>query len=239
MLNNITFQIGSDGKSSQIPKEFVQRIYSGTRNNVFRVDFLDTEYKSIDQQIKAIKSVTDANIPQPIEKIEDLTKFIVSFANLPDRVSPESGGEYRVPFFSHKFQSNRQSFDTFTITFIEPIGMLIKAIFKYYIFAYVINPWYNVIQEQKNYKFIVRVTHYSHVIFKDNDKLVTLNDKPQIPARIFTFYGVFPTSVNSVTLSYDSTEQINTEVTFSYDYFDVKDELVTSDTVWNTEPNFP
>lgn len=211
-------------------------VNSGLRSNIFQVEFIDNEKSSLTNQITAI--VTQLNsISTPTNvstvysisdfELESLKKYVKSVSGIPERTAPDAQ-EFRTPFISYRYQSVRQSFDTISISFIEPFGTLIKQIFKYYIYQYIINPVYNVIQEQNIYKFAIRVTHYSNILE------TSLGSTTNLPAaKQYTFFGQFPTTVNGLQLAYDSTEPITTDITFAYDYWTVSDVTQTVDTIKN------
>lgn len=199
-----------------------RNINSGQRNNVFTVEFIDNDNGSLTNQInKIISQIQSIESLPDYQKIDNfnLSNFVRSVSGIPDRTAPDQQ-EIRTPFVSYRYQTTRQTFDTISISFIEPFGTFIKFLFKYYIYQYIINPVYNVIQEQNNYKFLIRVTHYSNIIDKFEDTLTSTQLKQ---VKQYDFYGQFPTIVNGLQLQYDSTEPITTDVTFSYDYWEVKD----------------
>lgn len=231
MLNNIKHSVS--GNSFQISNDTM----SGLRSNVFKVEFIDNSFNVLSTSINIIKGTiinkpgNNDEIPYGITDVSSLSNFVKTVNGIPDRVQPDAQ-EYRTPFISYRFQANRQSFDTFSISFIEPFGLPIKKIFRYLILKYIINPRYNVIQEQKNYKFAIRVIHYSNII--DSKSLTNLSERnnPLQATKVYTFYGVFPVTINGLQLQYDSVEPVQTDITFQYDYWDVNDQIgVTADTI--------
>lgn len=103
---------------------------------------------------------------------------------------------------------NRKTFDTFNITFQELRGLPVRFYFLKWMFAYIINPWkgYHVQPDLYKSKITVQV-------------LKNIDDYK--PLYTVTFYGQFPTNLNELTLSYENSDILNTEVTFAYDYFDI------------------
>lgn len=113
---------------------------------------------------------------------------------------------------------NRKTFDTFQITFQELRGLPVRFYFLKWMFSYIINPWKGYHVQPDLYKSNISVK-----VFKNLDNYSEL--------YTVTFYGQFPTNLNELTLSYENSDIINTEVTFTYDYFDI---TVPTQTTSNT-----
>lgn len=207
--------------------EINEKVNTGLRNNVFEIEFSGGK---LSEQSSYIKTIIERNSDLVLQyreqgfdqytDIQSSLKYFVKTVNgIPDRVQSDVQ-EYRTPFISYRFQTNRVSFDTLTISFIDPLGTPIKQFFKYYIYKYIINPYYNVIQKQENYKFMITIKHYSNIVS-------VIKREQEIKVKKYVFYGVFPITINGIQLQTDSTDTIQTDITFQYDYWREFDETST------------
>ena len=135
--------------------------------------------------------------------ISDKTRFLVKAANLP----ASTLGVIDVPFRGRNLKiAGDRTFDPWTITVINDGDFLIRTAFE---------RWMNLINKHEDAagKFDPFEYQKDAVVKQFGRASVTGNNPPKSDETIpvlkqYKFYGVFPTSVSAIDLSYDSSDTI-------------------------------
>ena len=130
------------------------------------------------------------------------TRFLVKAANLP----ASTLGVIDVPFRGRNLKiAGDRTFDPWTITVINDIDFSIRTAFE---------RWMNLINKHEDAAGIIKPEDYQKDAYvKQFGRALTNGSTPtsatQIPVlKQYKFYGVFPTSVSDIALSYDSSDTI-------------------------------
>ena len=136
---------------------------------------------------------------------EDLslkTRFLVKAANLP----ASTLGIIDVPFRGRNLKiAGDRTFDPWTITVINDSDFLIRTAFE---------RWMNLINKHEDAAGKIDPSHYqTEAVVKQFGRALTTGTTPTSKVAIpvlkqYKFYGVFPTSVSAIDLSYDSSDTI-------------------------------
>ena len=130
------------------------------------------------------------------------TRFLVKAANLP----ASTLGVIDVPFRGRNLKiAGDRTFDPWTITVINDSDFLIRTAFE---------RWMNLINKHEDAAGKIDPSHYqTEAVVKQFGRALTSGITPtsKVPIPIlkqYKFYGVFPTSVSAIDLSYDSSDTI-------------------------------
>jgi hypothetical protein len=136
------------------------------------------------------------------DALSDKTRFLVKAANLP----ASTLGVIDVPFRGRNLKiAGDRTFDPWTITVINDSDFIIRTAFE---------RWMNLINKHEdNAGKNNPVDYQKEVYVKQFGRALTNGSTPisatQIPVlKQYKFYGVFPTSVSDIALSYDSSDTI-------------------------------
>lgn len=191
------------GFSSRTLEDFKARLIGGAaRPNLFECE--------INFPTFATASASAGNTTDNTRSVSELSRFMIKTANLP----ASTVGVIDVPFRGRNLKiAGDRTFDVWTITVINDVDFTIRTAFEKWMNAInkhddntgLINP----AQYQRN--AIVKQFGRSSVSSANSDVtspvLTTSGD--QIPVlKAYEFYGVFPTSVSAIDLSYDSADTI-------------------------------
>ena len=134
--------------------------------------------------------------------LSDKTRFLVKAANLP----ASTLGVIDVPFRGRNLKiAGDRTFDPWTITVINDIDFSIRTAFE---------RWMNLINKHEDAAGKINPFDYQKDVYvKQFGRPLTSGGTPtsatQIPVlKQYRFYGVFPTSVSAIDLSYDSSDTI-------------------------------
>jgi hypothetical protein len=136
------------------------------------------------------------------DTLADKTRFLVKAANLP----ASTLGVIDVPFRGRNLKiAGDRTFDPWTITVINDIDFSIRTAFE---------RWMNLINKHEDAAGKTNPIDYQKDVYvKQFGRPLTSGGTPtsatQIPVlKQYKFYGVFPTSVSAIDLSYDSSDTI-------------------------------
>ena len=134
--------------------------------------------------------------------LSDKTRFLVKAASLP----ASTLGVIDIPFRGRNLKiAGDRTFDPWTITVINDSDFIVRTAFE---------RWMNLINKHEDNAGINNPEDYQKdAIVKQFGRALTNGSTPtsatQIPVlKQYQFYGVFPTSVSDITLSYDSSDTI-------------------------------
>ena len=142
----------------------------------------------------------------PVETTEDVlsdkTRFLVKAASLP----ASTLGVIDIPFRGRNLKiAGDRTFDPWTITVINDSDFSIRTAFE---------RWMNLINKHEdNAGKNDPVSYQTDAIVKQFGRALTNGKTPTTESSVpvlkqYKFYGVFPTSVSDITLSYDSSDTI-------------------------------
>ena len=145
---------------------------------------------------------TDAPLAATTEDLSLKTRFLVKAANLP----ASTLGIIDVPFRGRNLKiAGDRTFDPWTITVINDTDFLIRTAFE---------RWMNLINKHEDAAGKIDPSHYQqNAVVKQFGRALTTGIMPTSKVAIpvlkqYKFYGVFPTSVSAIDLSYDSSDTI-------------------------------
>ena len=138
-----------------------------------------------------------------LAELSETTRFLVKAANLP----ASTLGVIDVPFRGRNLKiAGDRTFDPWTITVINDSDFLIRTAFE---------RWMNLINKHQDAAGKTNPIEYQQdVVVKQFGRASVTGNKPPksdeaIPVlKQYKFYGVFPTSVSAIDLSYDSSDTI-------------------------------
>ena len=137
-----------------------------------------------------------------LAELSETTRFLVKAANLP----ASTLGVIDVPFRGRNLKiAGDRTFDPWTITVINDSDFLIRTAFE---------RWMNLINKHEdNAGKNDPVSYQTDAIVKQFGRALTTGTTPTsaVPIPVlkqYKFYGVFPTSVSAIDLSYDSSDTI-------------------------------
>ena len=140
----------------------------------------------------------------------ELSRFMIKSANLP----ASTVGVIEVPFRGRSLKiAGDRSFDVWTITIINDVDFTLRTSFE---------KWMNAINKHDDNSGLINPAQYQRdAIVKQfgRSSVQSANSSvtsptvssagDQIPVlKAYKFYGIFPTSVSAIDLSYDSTDSI-------------------------------
>jgi hypothetical protein len=189
--------------SSRTLEDFKARLIGGAaRPNLFEVELNFPNFAVTNTQTTTGNDET--------RSISELSRFMIKTANLP----ASSVGVIEVPFRGRNLKiAGDRTFDVWTITVINDVDFSIRTAFERWMNAInkhddnsgLINP----AQYQKD--AIVRQFGRSSLASAQSNVTnpnVTNPGDPMPVLKAYKFYGIFPTSVSAIDLSYDSADTI-------------------------------
>lgn len=136
------------------------------------------------------------------DNLSDKTRFLIKAANLP----ASTLGVIDIPFRGRNLKiAGDRTFDPWTITVINDADFSIRTAFE---------RWMNLINKHEDNAGKINPTDYQQEVYvKQLGRSLTSGTTPTSAAQIpvlkqYQFYGVFPTSVSAIDLSYDSSDTI-------------------------------
>ena len=191
------------GFSSRTLEDFKARLIGGAaRPNLFECE--------INFPTFATASASAGNTTDNTRSVSELSRFMIKTANLP----ASTVGVIDVPFRGRNLKiAGDRTFDVWTITVINDVDFTIRTAFEKWMNAInkhddntgLINP----AQYQRN--AIVKQFGRSSVSSANSDVTNPVLTGPgdSIPVlKAYKFYGIFPTAVSAIDLSYDSADTI-------------------------------
>ncbi len=188
--------------SSRTLEDFKSRLIGGAaRPNLFEVELAFPSFST--------DETTNAGNDQS-RTVSELSRFMIKTANLP----ASTVGVIEVPFRGRTLKiAGDRTFDVWTITVINDVDFSIRTAFE---------KWMNAINKHDDNSGLINPAQYqTDAIVKQygRSSLASAASGPanpvltgpgdQIPVlKAYRFYGVFPTSVSAIDLSYDSTDTI-------------------------------
>lgn len=190
--------------SSRTLEDFKARLIGGgARPNLFEVElnFPGFATASTSQNNESSDQTRTAS---------ELSRFMIKTANLP----ASTVGVIEVPFRGRNLKiAGDRTFDTWTITVINDVDFTLRTTFE---------KWMNAINKHDDNSGLINPAQYqrdaivkqfgrSSVASANSD---VTNPTATIPGdsvpvlKAYKFYGIFPTSVSAIDLSYDSTDSI-------------------------------
>ena len=144
-------------------------------------------------------------ITNPISAIADFkVPFMVRSAALPE----SNVGSYVVPYFGRQIKyAGDRTFGDWTVTIINDEDFLIRNAME---------AWSNAINSHDSNSRALPQTYKSNAI-------ITQYSKDGRSLRTYVFEGIYPITVGSIPMGWESTDQIeNFDVTFQYDLWRVE-----------------
>lgn len=153
-------------------------------------------------------SLFQVQITNPVNGVADIkVPFMVKAATLP----ASTLGFIEVPYFGRKIKiAGDRTFDTWQVTVINDEDFAIRNAMETWMSA--INSHQGNITtfgsaSPLQYKAQAQITQYS---------------KTGVPLRVYNFNGLFPVSVDGITMDWNATDTIEEfNITFQYDWWDI------------------
>lgn len=188
--------------SSRTLEDFKSRLIGGAaRPNLFEVELsfpgFATEGSTGDQ--------TDQT-----RTVSELSRFMIKTANLP----ASNVGVIEVPFRGRSLKiAGDRTFDVWTVTIINDVDFSIRTAFE---------KWMNAINKHDDNSGLINPSQYQRdAIVRQFGRASTASANSNVISptitqpgdsipvlKAYKFYGIFPTSVSAIDLSYDSTDSI-------------------------------
>ena len=190
------------GFGSRTLEDFKARLIGGAaRPNLFEVEMNFPTF--------ATESTTNASVDQT-RSISELSRFMIKSANLP----ASNVGVIEVPFRGRTLKiAGDRTFDVWTVTIINDVDFTIRTAFE---------KWMNAINKHDDNSGLINPAQYQRdAIVKQfgrtslasaqsnvNNPIQTNSGDPIPVLKAYKFYGIFPTAVSAIDLSYDSSDSI-------------------------------
>lgn len=187
---------------SRTLEDFKSRLIGGaSRPNLFECELTFPSF--------ATQSTTSEGADNT-RSASELSRFMIKSANLP----ASTVGVIEVPFRGRSLKiAGDRSFDVWTITIINDVDFTLRTSFE---------KWMNAINKHDDNSGLINPAQYQRdAIVKQfgRSSVQSANSSvtsptvssagDQIPVlKAYKFYGIFPTSVSAIDLSYDSTDSI-------------------------------
>ena len=187
---------------SRTLEDFKSRLIGGAaRPNLFEVELNFPSF--------ATSSTTNAGTDQT-RTVSELSRFMIKTANLP----ASNVGVIEVPFRGRTLKiAGDRTFDVWTITIINDVDFSIRTAFE---------RWMNAINKHDDNSGLINPAQYQRdAVVKQFGRTsvssaqsnvispITTNSGDSIPVlKAYKFYGIFPTAVSAIDLSYDSSDSI-------------------------------
>jgi len=188
--------------SSRTLEDFKSKLIGGAaRPNLFEVELAFPSFALTASTPTSTNNTTN---------ISELSRFMIKAANLP----ASNVGVIEVPFRGRNLKiAGDRTFDVWTITVINDVDFGLRTTFE---------RWMNAINKHDDASGLINPAQYQRdAIVKqfgrassgsassDVTNPTVTNPGDSIPVlKAYKFYGVFPTSVSAIDLSYDSTDTI-------------------------------
>jgi hypothetical protein len=190
--------------SSRTLEDFKARLIGGAaRPNLFECEINFPSFATV------ISSV-GGNVTDNTRSVSELSRFMIKTANLP----ASTVGVIDVPFRGRNLKiAGDRTFDVWTITIINDVDFTIRTAFE---------KWMNAINKHDDNTGLINPAQYQRdAIVKqfgrtsvssansDVTNPVITGPGSSIPVlKAYKFYGIFPTAVSAIDLSYDSSDSI-------------------------------
>jgi len=188
--------------SSRTLEDFKARLIGGAaRPNLFEVELAFPAF--------ATESTTNETADQT-RSVSELSRFMIKTANLP----ASNVGVIEVPFRGRTLKiAGDRTFDVWTITVINDVDFSIRTAFE---------KWMNAINKHDDNSGLINPAQYqrdAYVKQFGRSSLASAQSNPTSPTvtqpgdampvlKAYKFYGIFPTAVSAIDLSYDSADSI-------------------------------
>jgi hypothetical protein len=190
--------------SSRTLEDFKARLIGGAaRPNLFECEINFPTFSTI-------SNTTGGNTTDNTRSVSELSRFMIKTANLP----ASTVGVIDVPFRGRNLKiAGDRTFDVWTITIINDVDFTIRTAFE---------RWMNAINKHDDNTGLINPAQYqrdaivkqfgrSSVSSANSDVTNPVLTGPgdSIPVlKAYKFYGIFPTAVSAIDLSYDSADTI-------------------------------
>jgi hypothetical protein len=190
--------------SSRTLEDFKARLIGGAaRPNLFECEINFPTFSTI-------SNITGGNTTDNTRSVSELSRFMIKTANLP----ASTVGVIDVPFRGRNLKiAGDRTFDVWTITIINDVDFTIRTAFE---------RWMNAINKHDDNTGLINPAQYqrdaivkqfgrSSVSSANSDVTNPVLTGPgdSIPVlKAYKFYGIFPTAVSAIDLSYDSADTI-------------------------------
>jgi len=188
--------------SSRTLEDFKARLVGGAaRPNLFEVELNFPTF--------ATEGTNNATTDQT-RSVSELSRFMIKTANLP----ASNVGVIEVPFRGRTLKiAGDRTFDVWTVTVINDVDFSIRTAFE---------KWMNAINKHDDNSGLINPAQYQRdAVVKQfgRSSLSSANSNVTSPTitqpgdampvlKAYKFYGIFPTAVSAIDLSYDSTDSI-------------------------------
>ena len=188
--------------SSRTLEDFKARLIGGAaRPNLFEVELAFPAF--------ATESTTNETSDQT-RSVAELSRFMIKTANLP----ASNVGVIEVPFRGRSLKiAGDRTFDVWTVTIINDVDFSIRTAFEM---------WMNAINKHDDNSGLINPAQYqrdAYVKQFGRSSVASANSNPTSPTitapgdampvlKAYKFYGIFPTAVSAIDLSYDSSDSI-------------------------------
>jgi len=188
--------------SSRTLEDFKARLIGGAaRPNLFECELTFPPF--------ATEGTTGDNTDQT-RSVSELSRFMIKTANLP----ASNVGVIEVPFRGRTLKiAGDRTFDVWTVTVINDVDFSLRTAFE---------KWMNAINKHDDNSGLINPAQYQRdAVVKQfgRSSVQSANSSVTSPTvttagdtipvlKAYKFYGVFPTSVSAIDLSYDSTDAI-------------------------------
>jgi hypothetical protein len=189
--------------SSRTLEDFKARLIGGAaRPNLFEVELNFPSFATV--------SNAGADATDNTRTVSELSRFMIKTANLP----ASNVGVINVPFRGRELKiAGDRTFDVWTITVINDVDFSIRTAFE---------RWMNAINKHDDNSGLINPAQYQRdAIVKQfgRSSFASANSNVANPTqtsagdaipvlKAYKFYGVFPTAVSAIDLSYDSSDTI-------------------------------
>ena len=215
--------------SSRTLEDFKARLIGGAaRPNLFEVELTFPSFATEG-------STTDTT--DQTRSVSELSRFMIKTANLP----ASNVGVIEVPFRGRTLKiAGDRTFDVWTVTVINDVDFSLRTAFE---------KWMNAINKHDDNSGLINPAQYQRdAVVKQfgRSSVQSANSSVTSPTvttagdsipvlKAYKFYGVFPTSVSAIDLSYDSTDAIEEfTVDLQVQWWDALDS--TGNTQLGTDP---
>lgn len=175
----------------------------GARPNLFEVELGFPSFVTESSTTSTGGSTSDAN------SIAELSRFMIKSANLP----ASNVGVIEVPFRGRNLKiAGDRTFDVWTITIINDVDFKLRTAFE---------KWMNAINKHDDNSGLINPAQYQRdAIVKQFGRSSVQNATANVAnpsttvgttlpvLKAYKFYGIFPTAVSAIDLSYDSADTI-------------------------------
>jgi hypothetical protein len=189
--------------SSRTLEDFKARLIGGAaRPNLFEVELTFPNF--------ATEGTSGDNTTDQTRSVSELSRFMIKTANLP----ASNVGVIEVPFRGRTLKiAGDRTFDVWTVTVINDVDFSLRTAFE---------KWMNAINKHDDNSGLINPAQYQRdAIVKQfgRSSLSSAQSSVTSPTvtgpgdsipvlKAYKFYGVFPTAVSAIDLSYDSTDTI-------------------------------